>query len=163
MDDGHVDRRQALGAGNEGLQPGVLVRDHDVGQLGTLGPQFLLGGEDFGSARNHLQSILIGAVAIEQNVVVVREHLFDRDRDGNGVADGDRFDKTDRLVDQDGAWAGKLRAQRGRDQRGAPHAVGNDFPEHAAVGKIPINDCRIDIAGHDGEELDVFSAQRARQ
>ena len=65
--------------------------------------------------------MLVGAGAVEEDVVIAREFLGHGDGDGDRVSDSDRFDETDRLIDQDGSRAWKFGSQCGRNQRGAPH------------------------------------------
>jgi hypothetical protein len=79
-----------------------------------------------------LQVFLVGADAVEDDMLVVIEFLLGGHRDGDGVADRHRSRKMQGLVDQDGAGAGKLGAEHRGDQRSAPHAVGHDLAEHAA-------------------------------
>ncbi|SBT08433.1 hypothetical protein PROAA_2750002 [Candidatus Propionivibrio aalborgensis] len=160
---GHVDGCQSVGPSDQVLQPCVFVRDCDMRQVDAFGFHLFRGRQNLGRAAHHLQVVLIDATAVKENMPVVGEHLLDRHGDGDRVAQADRSRKMQRLIDQDGSRSGELRSQHGGDQRCAPHAVSDDFPEHAAVGKLLVADRRIHVARHDGEQLDVFGAQRTNQ
>jgi hypothetical protein len=85
--------------------------------------------------------------------------LLHRRFDGDRIAQRHRANEAHGLIDQDGARAGYLRPEDGGDQRGAPHAVRDDLAEHAAMRVVRIDHRRIDVSGHDGEQLDVFLMQ----
>ena len=155
--------RQALGAREELLVPRPAIGDGHLGQLEALALHFLGRREHLGFARDHLQAVLVGAQAVEDDVLVVVELLLAGDLDGDLVADLDRTREAQRLADVDGAGTRKLGAEHGRDQRAAPHAVRDHFVEHRRVGVLGIDVRRVDVARHDGEELDVVGAQRAGQ
>ena len=95
-------------------------------------------GEDFSRTTYHLQPFLVGADTIETDVLVVVKLLFDGDGDGDGVANRNRAGKMQLLVNQRGAGAGELGAKYRRNQRTTPHAVGDDFAEHAAFRVIVV-------------------------
>jgi hypothetical protein len=108
-------------------------------------------------------SVLVGAQAIEDHVMVARELLFAGDGDGQRVADPHRLREVQRLILVHRARAGKLGSQHVRDQGAAPHAVGDHLAQHRRMRVLRIDVRRVDVAGHDGVHLDVFLAQRAHQ
>ena len=136
------------------------IRDGDLGQFHALALYFLGGRQNFRLAGDHLQSILVGALAVEDDVLVVVEFLLARDLDGDGVADLYRAREAQRLADVDRARPGKLGAEHRGDERAAPHAVRDDLVEHGGVRVLGIHMRRVDVARHDGEELDVLRLER---
>ncbi len=96
-------------------------------------------------------------------MVIVGELLLAGECQRQRVADAQRTLEVQRLADVDGAGAGKLGAEHGGDQGAPPHAMGDDLVEHRGAGVFRIDQRRIDVAGDDGEHLDVFRFQRARQ
>ena len=82
-------------------------------------------------------------------------------RNGQGVAKADGLEKMQRLPEINGAGAWQERAEHGRDQRAAPHAMRHDFVEHVAFGEHFIDMRWIDVAGHDGEEFNILVGERA--
>src|SRR5574343_274530 len=95
------------------------------------------------------------------HVLVVLEFLFHRDGDGDAVTNGDRAGEVQLLVNQNGARTGQLGAEHGGNQRTAPHAVRHHLAEHAAFRKVGVHECRVDVDGQDGEQLDVLGGQGA--
>lgn len=143
----------------------MLVVDADGRGVAILqqAGDFFAGGEDFGCAVHDLQTFLIDADAIEQHVPVVGEFLLDGQGQFDTVADADRAGVAQRLVNQDGARAGKLGGEDGGHQGTAPHAVRNGLTEHAAFRVFGVDGGRVDVARQDGKQLDVFRHQRAGQ
>ena len=154
---------QALRAREELLVAGPAVGDGEFGQLDALALHLLRGREHLGLAGNHLKAVLVGAQALEDHVLVVVELLLAGHLHRDGVADLHRAREAQRLADIDGAGAGELGAEHGRDQRAAPHAVGDHLVEHRRVRVLRVDVRRVDVARHDGEELDVLRAQRPGQ
>ena len=64
-------------------------------------------------------------------------------------------------IDGTGSW--QFGAEDSRDERRAPHALSNDLVEHVAAGELVVHMGRVHVAGHDGEQLDVFPGQCTRQ
>ncbi|KFB74530.1 MAG: hypothetical protein AW09_000165 [Candidatus Accumulibacter phosphatis] len=159
----HVDRCQAFGALDQHLQACVFVGYGDFRHGRALGADLFPRRQHFGAARHHQQLILIEAGAVEDDVVVVIELLFDGDRYGDGVADGHRPRKVHGRFDQDRSRPRELRSQGGRHQRCGPHAVRDEILEQAAVAEFGIGQCRIHVAGHQGEKSDILRAQCADQ
>ncbi len=158
---GHGNRRQALGAGEQVLVARLAVEEGDFRQLDARALDLLGRRQHLGRAADHRLAVLVGAHAVEEDVVVVVELARRRQRHGDGVAESDRAREMQRLVDVDGARAGELGAEHGGDQRAAPHAVGDHLLEHAALGVFGIDVGRVDVARHDGEELDVLRLEGA--
>ena len=69
--------------------------------------------------------------------------------------------KPQRLLEVDRSRAWQPGAEQRRDQRGAPHAVGDDRVEAVAAGILLVDVGGVDIARHHREQLDVPPAQRA--
>ena len=145
-------------------EAGLLVVDMDLrGVVVLQAGNFLAGCQNLCRSDNDLQAFLIGAGAVENDVPVVIELLLHRDGDDDPVANGDWTGEVQRLVDQNGAWAGKLSRQDGRNERAAPHAVGDGFAKHATLGIFGINRCRVDVAGEDGKKLHILGHQGSGQ
>ena len=127
-------------------------------------PRNLLDRRDhFGEAGDHLFAALIGGAAIQQQAFLGRVLLFDRDRDGHGVAEQHGPCEPQRLIEIDRARSGQLRAEQGRDQRPAPHAVRHHLMKHVTLGESRVDMHRVDVAGHHREHLDVAIGQRPNQ
>ena len=140
----------------------MLVVDADLRHVHFFQPRHLFRRrQHFGGTADDLQALLIGTYAVENDMAVIVELLFDRDGDGDGVADGDRSGKVQRLVDEDRSRPRELCAEHGRDQGTAPHAVGDHLAEHAALREFRIDDRGIDVAGEYSKQLDILRHQRA--
>ena len=96
-------------------------------------------------------------------MVVVVELLPHRHRHRHRVTNRHRSGKVQRRFDEHGSRPRKLRAERGRQQRGGPHAVRDEVLEQAAVPELGTRQRGIHVAGHQREKLDVLWAQRAHQ
>jgi len=161
MHHGHGNRGEAPRAGEQVLVARLAVEKGDFRQFDARALDLLGRRQHFGRAADHRLAVLVGAHAVEEDVVVVVELARRRQRHGDGVAEADRAREVQRLVDVDGARAGELRAEHGGDQRAAPHAVGDHLLEHAALGVFGVDVGRVDVARHDGEELDVLRLEGA--
>ncbi len=83
-----------------------------------------------------------------------------RDADGQGVAHPHRMQESQGLGQIYGTWPGQARAQYGRNQRRSPHAMGNHAVELGRCGEFGIEVLGVDVARHDGKQLDILGAQR---
>ncbi len=134
----------------------LLVVDAYLRSIDFLHVRNLFGRRQNFRATHDLQIFLIGAHAIENDMLVVIEFLLGRYRDGNRVANGYRSCKMQGFVNQDGAGAGKQGAEHRRNQRAAPHAVGHDLAEHAAFGILRLAGAAVESAGQGSEKFDVL-------
>jgi len=82
---------------------------------------------------------------------------------GNRVADGHRTAKPQVLANIDRARSRQFGAEHGRDERTAPHAVGDDVMKEGIRRVLLIEVGRVDVARHHREELDIGLAERARE
>jgi hypothetical protein len=103
------DRLQTFDALQQAGVALVLVVDADLGHVHFLQARdFFRRGQHFGRAAHDLQAFLVGAHAVENDMLVVVEFLFGGDGDGDRVADGDRRAKckvwSTRMVPGPGNW-----------------------------------------------------------
>ena len=91
--------------------------------------------------------------------MVVLELLAAGDGDGEGVADAYGAPEIQPLRHIYRAGAGEFGAQDRGDQGAAPHAVADHLAKLAGAGELGIDVGRIDIARHQGKEVDVARAQ----
>ena len=111
---------------------------------------------DVRGAGDDFLAVLVHSPAIEDDPVCFLDFAVDPHRHGDRVAEADRPAKVQGLVHIDRPRTGKLCSQQGGNQRSAPHAMGHDLVEHIGfrIGLVEI--CRIDVPGHDRENLDVL-------
>src|SRR5271167_4620098 len=93
-------------------------RQNDAGSLNLLGR-----GNNGGHAVDDDFSGLVHDAAIEDDVSLGRILFTHGDCYHHGVAQNNRISEIERLTAIDGAGPGKLRAEQGRDQGSAPHAM----------------------------------------
>ena len=139
----------------------LAVEESHLGQFDARALDLLRRRQHLGRSADDLLPVLVGAHAVENDVMVVVELARRRERDRDGVAQADRTREMQGLVYVDGARAGELRSEHGGDQRPAPHAVGDDLAKHAALGEFRVDVRGVDVARHDGEQLDVGGLERA--
>ena len=58
---------------------------------------------------------------------------------------------------------GQFGAEHRRNQRAAPHAMGDDLMKHVGLGIFLVNMGRVHVPGHDGEQFDILCFQLARE
>jgi len=120
-------------------------------------------GDDLGDAVDHLEPVLIDGQAFEDDTAIFRVLLLDGDAGGEGIPHGDGAMETQVLAHIDGAGAGELVAEDGREERSAPHGMADHFMRGPLLGEFGVEVGRVDVAGDGGEERNVLGAQRARQ
>ena len=86
-------------------------------------------------------------MTVKADMVSFRLLACDSDSDSNSITDHNWMVKGERLVEVNRARAGEFGAEQGRDQRGSPHAMGNDFVKHVALGKFLLIAVRQNMLG----------------
>ena len=163
MDHAHLDAGQALGGVEQLVVAQVPVGHQRLGQVGAQNAQAVGRRNHMGLAVNHHIAVLIDAARVQPHLAVGGLQRADRDGHGQGVADVHRLEELERLAQVNRSRAGKLRAQHGRDQGAAQHAVGDDFVEVAGLGIQRIDMRRVHVARDGGKQLDVALRDLAHQ
>ena len=112
-------------------------------------------------AGDHRLAVLVDAAAIEYETVRRLVAGGDPYGDLQRVADTHRRLERQRLPEVERPRPGQAGAEYGGDQRGTPHAVGDDALVLGRSGELGVDVRRVDVARHRGEELDVRGGQGA--
>ncbi|RWV81011.1 hypothetical protein GW17_00057615, partial [Ensete ventricosum] len=148
-------RRQARRLGEQGtkaLMPGNL----HLRQFDARTAHFFARRANESFARDDDMAMLIRALAIENHIAFFGMFLGHGQSRGDRVADIHRCRKPQVLTEIDRPRPWQLRAEHAGNEAGPQHAMGDDAMEHIGlrIGRIHMR--RIDVAGYDGEEVDVF-------
>ncbi len=150
-------RRQPFGQADGALVIRALFfLELDLGQPYTLALYFFGGCDHLGGAGDHLLAVLIQANTGQCQPFLFFVLFGHGHPCRNRIADGDGAAEVEILMHIDCARPRELCAKHGRNQRPAPHAVGDDLVEHVALGEVLVKMCGIHIARHHCEELNIL-------
>jgi len=160
VDHGHSDRAQGFDVVQQARQAAGRQQPH-LGQGGGRALDLLLGRLHQGLALDRGLAILVHATARQRDATPGLVLGADGDADRESVAHAHRRAEFQCLAQIDGAGAGQPRAEHGRDQRAAPHAMGDDAVELGGGGVFGIEVGGVHVTRHHGEQRDVLLRQLA--